>query len=283
MTTVFREVPSNFWLLLFHTDETTTIENLSETTRITFPDSMPPSLCNALQILMCSHNAQYSSREHLQNEFSCGQLEEICQTISSNHHHTLLYLPDCAEAETFVKQTILQVLSTANNARVKLMTVSYPENFLRAETNNKSAASAIWVRGEKMKSLMNLKDHRRTWLQVRKCVGVRKTQFTGSIRWVKESIVSFSTSARAWKFRCTFQRQHILIHWSSSKRIRAIYVTEHSRTLDIDLGVTNAQCTCFECMTQPLQIIGSTAQEGNNYASHLFSVYEDTIIDTSFL
>ena len=42
------------------------------------------------------------------------------------------------------------------------------------------------------------------------------------------------------------------------------YVTEHSRTLDIDLGVTNAQCTCFECMTQPLQIIGSTAQEGNN-------------------
>ena len=62
------------------------------------------------------------------------------------------------------------------------------------------------------------------------------------------------------------------------------YVTEHSRTLDIDLGVTNAQCTCFECMTQPLQIIASTAQEGNNYASQLFSVYdEDTIIDTSFL
>ena len=62
------------------------------------------------------------------------------------------------------------------------------------------------------------------------------------------------------------------------------YVTEHSWTLDINLGVTNAQCTCFECMTQPLQIIGSTAQEGNNYASQIFSVYdENTIIDTSFL
>ena len=158
MTTVFREVPSNFWLFLFHTDETTTIEKLSETTRNTFPDSMPPSLCNVLQILMCSHNAQYLRQKHLQNEFSCGQLEESCQTMPSNHQHTLLYhLPDCAEAETFLKQTILQVLPTTNNAHVKLMTVSYPENFLRAETNNKSAASAISVRGEKMKSLMNQK------------------------------------------------------------------------------------------------------------------------------
>ena len=50
------------------------------------------------------------------------------------------------------------------------------------------------------------------------------------------------------------------------KRIGQFYVTEDSRTLDIYLGVTNAQCTCFECMTQQLQIIGSTAQEGSNYA-----------------
>ena len=66
------------------------------------------------------------------------------------------------------------------------------------------------------------KDHRRTWLQIQNCVGVRKTQFTGRIRWVRESIVSLSTSARAWKLRCTLQRQHIVIHWSSSERIWAI-------------------------------------------------------------
>ena len=130
MTTVFKQVPSNFWLLLFHTDETTTMEKLSETTWNTFPDSMSPSLCNALQILVCSHNAHFLSREHLQNKFSCGQLEGICQKMPSNHHNTLLYVPDCAEVEIFVKQkTILQALSTRNNAHVKLMTVSYPENF----------------------------------------------------------------------------------------------------------------------------------------------------------
>ena len=157
MTTVFRGFPSIFWLLPFQTDETNISGKLSETTRSTFPDSMPPSLCNALQILNCSHNAQYLSREHLQNELSCGQLEEIYKTMRSNHHHTLLYLPDCAEAEIFLKQTILHVLSTTNNTHVKLMTVSYPDNFLSAETNNKSTANSISVRGEKMKSLMNWK------------------------------------------------------------------------------------------------------------------------------
>ena len=36
-------------------------------------------------------------------------------------------------------------------------------------------------------------------------------------------------------------------------------------------------------MTQPLQIIGSTTQAANKYASQLFPVYDDnTIIDTSF-
>ena len=137
MTSVFREVPSDFWLLIFHTDETTTIEKLSDTTRFTFPDSMPPSLCNALQFLVCSHNAQYLTREHLQNEFSCGHLEEFCQAMPSNHHHTLLYLPDCAEAETFLKQTILQVLSITNNAHVKFMKSDIPNTFseLKQTTN----------------------------------------------------------------------------------------------------------------------------------------------------
>ena len=248
---------------------------------------MPHSLCNALQILVCSHYAQFLSRQHLQNEFSCGKLEEICQTMSSNHHHTLIYLLDCAEAETFLKQTILQVLSTTNNAHVKLMTVSYsyPVNFLKAETNNLSAACAISVRGEKMKSEIPLEseDHRRTWLQIQKCVGIRKTEFTGSIDWVRESIVSLSTSARAWKFRCTFKRQLSSYIDLLQKRFGLFYVTEHSQTLDIDLGVTNAQSLCFECVTQPLQIIGSTAQEGNNYASQLSSVYDgNTFNDTSF-
>ena len=132
MTTVFREVPSNFWLLLFYTDEKTAAQNFSETTGKTFLDSMLPSLCNAFEIQMCSQNAQYVSRQHQVNEVNFGHLDGICETLPSNHHQTLLIIPDYSKAENLLKQTIIQVLSTVQNAHVRLMTVSYPENFLRA-------------------------------------------------------------------------------------------------------------------------------------------------------
>ena len=68
------------------------------------------------------------------------------------------------------------------------------------------------------------------------------------------------------------------------KGIGRLYLSEHSHTLDIDLGVTNAQCTPFECFNQPLYPIGSTTEEANNYSPQSFCTYdEDTIIDTSFL
>ena len=156
MTTLFKEIPSNFCLLLFYTDENATVQNLFETTGQTFPDTMPPSLCNALEILLCSQNAQKVSRQHQGNDVNFGHLDGICQTLPSNHHHTLLFFPACVDAEKFLKQTIMQVLSTAQNAHVKLMTVSYPESFLRAETN-KLNTSAISVSGGKMQSLLKKK------------------------------------------------------------------------------------------------------------------------------
>ena len=65
------------------------------------------------------------------------------------------------------------------------------------------------------------------------------------------------------------------------KGIGRLYFSEQSFTLDFDLGVTNAQCTCFECLSQPLHFIVSTTQEANNYCPQLSAFDEDTIIDTS--
>ena len=98
---------------------------------------MPPSLCNALKILMWSHNAQYVSRQHQENEVNFGHLDGLCETLPSNHHATLQFIPNCSKAENILKQTIIQVLSAAQNAHVKLMTVSSPENFF-SEQKQKS-------------------------------------------------------------------------------------------------------------------------------------------------
>ena len=105
MTTVFREVPSNSWLLLFYIDGNTTVQNLSETTGQTFPDTMTPSLCNALEVLMFSRNAQYVNKQHEENDFNFGHLDGICQTLPSNHHHTLPFIPASGDAEKILKQT----------------------------------------------------------------------------------------------------------------------------------------------------------------------------------
>ena len=101
MATVFRDVPSNFWLHLFYTDEKTASQNLSETTGKIFPGSMPPSLCIAVEILMCSQNDQNLSRQHQENGVNFGHLDEICETLPSNDHHNLLFLPEKSKAETF--------------------------------------------------------------------------------------------------------------------------------------------------------------------------------------
>ena len=154
MTTVFREIPSNFWLLLFYIDENTTVQNLFESTGQTFPDTIPPSLCNALEILMCSQNTQYVSRQHQENDVNLGTWTEFaknCPQIIIK----LCYIFQLVSTRKNLKQTTMQVLSTAQNAHVKL-TVSYPENFLRADTN-KLNTSAISVRGEKMQSLLKKK------------------------------------------------------------------------------------------------------------------------------
>ena len=108
---------------------------------------------------MCSQNAQYVSRQHLENEVNFGHLEGINETLPSNHHQTLLFIQDYTKAENLLKQSIIQVLSTAQNAHLKLMTVSYPKNFLRAETN-KPITQNISIRGEKMQSIMKKKDYK---------------------------------------------------------------------------------------------------------------------------
>ena len=68
------------------------------------------------------------------------------------------------------------------------------------------------------------------------------------------------------------------------ERIGRLYLSEHIRTLDFDLGVVIAKCTCFEWLNELLHLIGSTTQDVNNKNPKLFSVYdENAFIDASLL
>ena len=117
---------------------------------------MPPSLCKAPEISISWQYAQYVSRQHQENEVNFKHLDASCQTVPSNHHHTLLSISTRNNAEELSKLNVFQVLSTTQNSHVKLMTFLCPKNLLGVETN-KPNTKAILIRGEKMQFLMNKK------------------------------------------------------------------------------------------------------------------------------
>ena len=221
-----------------------------------------------LRALMCSQNAHYVSRQHQENDVNFGHLDGICQTLPSNHHLTLLFIPPHVDAEKMLKQTIIQVLSTAQNAHVKLKTVSYLEKFLRAETN-KLNTSTISVRGERMQSLLKKAtdgigcNFKCTW-------EFKKQNPLGTSGDTEKAFFLFQRLVELEKSDTPFKDTVFSFIELLQKGIGQLYLSEHSRTLDIDLGVSNAQCTCFECLSQPLHIIGSTTQEANNYSPQFF-------------
>ena len=157
-----------------------------------------------------------------------------------------------------------------------------PKNFFWEETN-KSTTSTISVKAKRCN---------RSWLK-----GLQKDL-------VAISLVRGNMKNGTHSERRLLQRRHcflssVLLELEKSDalfkhtipshidllqtRMGRVYLFEHISTLDIDLGVTNAQCTRFECLDQPLHLIGSTPQGANDYTTQPFSVYdEDTFIDTSF-
>ena len=66
--------------------------------------------------------------------------------------------------------------------------------------------------------------------------------------------------------------KHIILSYIDllQKGIGRVYLSDHSRTLNTDLSVTNAQSIRFECLNQPLHVFASIPQGAEDYAPQLF-------------
>lgn len=284
MTTIFREIPSKYWLLIFHTDS-----YLSKTVRESATEAseelcMPTSLSNLLEILVSSHDAQYIGRQHKESDSDHGDLKRVCQDFPLNHYHVLLYIPNHTNTQDVLKQTVTQVLSTTQNAYAKLLTISYPENFVKSETAV-STKNSFFIRGEKIQSLMNQKTTEDLGCKFNCIWEFQKHNSMGACSDNEKALYVFERLLELEKSEAPF-KDTILSYIDLLQRgAGRLFLSEHSRTLDIDLGWTNAQCMCFDCMNhQPLHGIGVESDRNPNFSNQLFSVYdEDTITDTSFL
>ena len=99
MTTVFREIQSNYWLVLFATDENRESHKEGNS-------DMPLSVAEMLKTLTNSNDCRFIYRKHINGENSNGELNDYCQSMPSNHSHIRFYLPQFSGAEKLIEQSV---------------------------------------------------------------------------------------------------------------------------------------------------------------------------------
>ena len=113
-------------------------------------------------------------------------------------------------------------------------------------------------------------------------MGNRESQLTWRLRREREGTSRniFQKLLELEKNDAPFKNKIIPYIKHLQRGMERLFVTERSRTLDIDLGVSKAQCTCNECLYQP----SPERQDDQSRNFQLISLFNgDTIIDTSFL
>ena len=239
MTTVFREIPSNYWLLLYSTDENSEKVASGSGAQKESNPGMPPSVAKLLEKLTSSNDCQFLYRKQSIEENSGGQLEDFCQWMPSNHYHILLYLPHSAGGEKLIKQSVSQTLSKVHNAKVKLLTVTYPENFSKAETSIFCDESVV-VRGERMQKLIKAKTSVSLGCSFVDLWELEKNNSLGNCADSEKALYVFQKLLELEKSDAPFKDTIISYIDLLQRGVGRFFVSEHRRTMDIDLGASNA-------------------------------------------
>ena len=173
MTSVLREVPSQFHCLVFSSAEEGEWEEHEEPPLkiVRYANEfqqpkLPESFCRFLKTLLSSTHCEHTIRCP-----NTGNLSEtdVCSNFTGEHYHIFLYLKAFVGAENFIKESISENITTAKpplkikNSFVKLFTVSYPENCIKREASY--GGNQLFIHGERMKSNCKL-NQQKTWMQI---------------------------------------------------------------------------------------------------------------------
>ena len=165
---------------------------------------MPLSVAKMLKTLTNSNDCQFIYRKHINGESSNGELNDYCQSLPSNHSHILFYLNQFSGAEKLIKQSVSRTLSNVQNAKVKLLTVSYPENFIKTETSTFHDESLI-IRGESCRSWSKWKQLS-LWVVNLNLHGNRESQLTWKLCREREGTLHFPETIGVWEMWRTLSK-----------------------------------------------------------------------------
>ena len=92
MTSIFREIPRNFYFMIFYCEEDFEEDPIPPPSKIlkTYAETngieLPRTLTEFLKTLSASTNFEYTIRRHA---YGC---EDICSEIAQPHYHLLFYI-----------------------------------------------------------------------------------------------------------------------------------------------------------------------------------------------
>ena len=111
MTSIFREVSSHFYYLVYFSKEEASGRELHDPPPCKIfkyakkiQPKLPESLCRLVKSLLNTTSCEYSIRCH--NTVNKSEAEDECSNVLGEHYHVLFYIKSFVGAEKFIKDTI---------------------------------------------------------------------------------------------------------------------------------------------------------------------------------
>ena len=286
MTSIFREVPSQFLYLVFSSDEEGESEESREPPcKITryanevHQPNLPPTFCCFLRNLLARTHCEYTIRSH--STKNSAETEDSCINFNGDHFHVLLHIKSFVGAEKYIKDTIGKNITgpkssiKVRNSFVKLFKISYPENCLKNEAN--CGGNRLFIHGEKLKSMLNAystKDlgckYELVWELQRSCyTEFDENEDAEKLSYICRKLAELQRSNAVFK-DCLIDFIDLL-----QRGFGTMNVSHHNNTLSVDLGFSNAQCQCYECTVDHDSAYEISENNVVKYNSNLFSFIDE--------
>ena len=249
MTSIFREVPSNFYYLVFYCEDNFEGDPLplpSKAAKIyaeTNEAKLSGALNEFLTKLVASTSCEYTVKLHAHG---CGDISSV---ITQPHFHLLFCIKSFLGTENYFKNTLALTLGNKNGlkyCKVLLCSATYPEICLQKEIT--ASAKTLRMYGDRLKTM-------------------KTSQITSDLRCHFKVIWEFQRECYS-PFGCMDDKErvaHLCKKLQELRKSEAVFkdsivdfieiimrvfgtmeASHHNSILNVGLGCSNAQCQRFD-------------------------------------
>ena len=279
MTSIFREIPSNFYYLIFYCEEDFEGDPIPPPSKIakTYAETngieLPRTLTEFLKTISASTNFEYTIRRHAHG------CEDICSEIAQAHFHLLFYIVSFVGAKNYFKNTLAMTLgirSGLKDCKVMLCNVTYPENCLKVEMTKSSNTLRIY--GERLRKILTSQATIDLGCQFKVIWQYQRERYSpfGGIDDAENVAHLCKKLQELQKSDAVFKDSVVDFIDILMRGFGKMEASHHNNMLKVNLGCSNAQCQCLECYEAQNSTIHLFDRDDLNYHSNLFAFDENT-------